>query len=234
MSRVSPNPLSRDFWSLIPYFKAKRDGSINMFQARNRSLKKVTSLSASLVLAALSMSAHADVDFGRGRAFYQCGEGGQLLPMTETSPNRISFDVSKLQLMGRQGDAQLNQRVSCAATIPISVPEGFRVGISMASISGKVLLEGKAKAQANLDVFFSGDESTSKKTSFEGPLEGGKRFTLTNQDKRGMRVIWAECGESQILRVQASLMTSVKRHAKSYAEITADRLGVSYRIEKCE
>lgn len=125
---------------------------------------------------------------------------------------RIEFDQEKnsLKLSFAKYRTDLSDlsknvdRKACSLSIPVVVPAKKRVVISQISLHGKVRLNSGSKSQTSFEAFLSGSKAPQKTKLVNAGNSGLVGRTLF----RRTEVLKSECGKSDLLRLNSSLLQS--------------------------
>lgn len=120
-------------------------------------------------------------------------------------------------------------RKSCSFSIPFKAPANRAVRIRYPRIVGEVVLDGKAQAQVNYEIFFAGLRGNSESLNFHGQPELlEKNFDHITQDQ----VIY-ECGKDGIIRGNSSILVKNPELSSQIALVHVQKFGIKIDTVPC-
>jgi hypothetical protein len=99
-------------------------------------------------------------------------------------------------------------RKSCNISIPVQVPQGYSVAVFSVDYRGFNAIPSGGTNRLDSEYFWAGSRGPHISRSFYGPLNDN--FTVTD-DLMAQALVWAPCGASVNLRVNASMMAQSNR-----------------------
>lgn len=99
-------------------------------------------------------------------------------------------------------------RKSCNLTVPVHVPNGYSVGIFQVDYRGFNRLPWGARARFDAEYFWAGSRGPRVTRHFQGPLN---QDFFVRDELAAKTVVWAPCGQSVNLRVNASISNETNR-----------------------
>jgi hypothetical protein len=163
------------------------------------------------ILSSLLFSAMASADALRlGDPAY----GGSGCPAgtasVNVSPNNDAISILFDQFMTEAGQTTGRRidRKSCNISIPVQVPQGYSVAIFTVDYRGFNAVPRGGMNRLDSEYFWAGSRGPRISRSFYGPTNDN--FTVTD-DLMAQTLVWAPCGASVNLRVNASMMSQSNR-----------------------
>lgn len=118
----------------------------------------------------------------------------------------VLFDQFIAEAGGSTGKSL--DRKSCNLTVPIHVPNGYSVAIFTVDYRGFNQVPSGGFNRFESEYFWAGARGPKITRQFNGPLSDS--FTLTD-NLLATTVVWAPCGQSVNLRVNAAMMAKTNR-----------------------
>jgi hypothetical protein len=178
-----------------------------------------------IALVLVATSAEAQVQLGAIQL------GGTACQLSDVGPIPATLDGGKLQIpaaiMLKKEAARPMSRGTCAFSLPVQVDAGYRLVLSDSSTLGLVNLAKGTKARVSVELFKVGAHGqvlSLEESAVDGKIR--KNFEL----KQAGEVLRTECGESTILRGNASVM--LQGSARATSSIQLIEMGAV--IEACE
>ncbi|TYZ60213.1 hypothetical protein PybrP1_008262 [[Pythium] brassicae (nom. inval.)] len=133
-------------------------------------------------------------------------------------------------------DATVHARVACNGILPLTIPEGYAVGVSSDELRGAVAIPEEADmdaathyAQVSSEVFFAPQRRGPRtKQRFEAP--GASRFSIALPPATTTATTWSACGGPAALRLNTALVAHGRGASVRLGE---DALRFSVRYKKC-
>lgn len=114
-------------------------------------------------------------------------------------------------------------RKYCDITIPIFVPQGYRVGIIRADYRGFNDLPGGAQSQFKVEYFLAGQTTNSYTEVYNGPLTSN---FLLQDTVNTQNVYWSNCGYPTNFRINTDISV-FSNSVNGYASTTLDTADIS-------
>jgi hypothetical protein len=121
------------------------------------------------------------------------------------SPANDAISILFDQFVSEAGSTT-NRRIdrkSCNISIPVKVPQGYSVAVFSIDYRGFNAVPSGGFNRLNSEYFWAGSRGPSIARTFYGPINDN--YTVTD-DLIATSIVWAPCGASVNLRVNASMM----------------------------
>ncbi|MGE0764773.1 MAG: DUF4360 domain-containing protein [Bdellovibrionales bacterium] len=166
-------------------------------------------LLATLAAALFSANVYAD-DIRLGEPSY----GGSGCPAGTASVS-MGFDQKSISVLFDQylamagaGTGLQLDRKSCNLAIPVHVPQGYSISVFEVDYRGYAAVPRGASGLFQVEYFFAGQRGPRAQRSFMGPYD--RDFNI-NHGLAAEALVWSNCGEDVILRVNSSIMARSNR-----------------------
>lgn len=209
--------------------------SLNFNRIGDLMKKLVFSLMSSLIffLTLLPLTSSAQISFGIPAVGGSgCSEENTTVSLESNGQVRIQFSDFMAAVTRRNG-LRLDRKF-CAISIPVSVPEGYRLSITPPSILGSYKLGKSSLALVHSEIFFPGFAGPVFHKIWKTPTSGN--FVL-NQNPSADDELLTECGTSVVVRVNLSA-TVERRDETQNTRVAVHSLGgangFKINYEKCD
>lgn len=132
----------------------------------------------------------------------------------------VHVEFSNFSVSASQENGLFFDRKHCGLSIPITVPQGFKVAVGSPTITGSYILARKSKAVVHSEIFLSSLQRLISDKVLQGPENNN--FVI-DSGLISSSTMWSGCGESVILRI--NVIASLERKSRSAARINLDSLG---------
>lgn len=180
-------------------------------------------LGLSLLMAAIGGSVQAQGFFISAPAYGGSGCPAGTATLTSSPDSQESIILfDQFYTDSWEGNRAL-VRKACALSIPVEVPQGFRLGLSIQT-QGTFWADPGGSISVSREVFLAGNRGQILSQQSDGPDQGEITLDQTVDDQS---ITWSDCGESTNLRANLSL------RSKGPASIQIDALRLQLHIERC-
>lgn len=125
-------------------------------------------------------------------------------------------------------------RKTCNISIPVQVPEGYRIALPVVTVKGANELPVGSYAEVDTETFFSGMRGPRESKRFEGPLRTSYTAMANSVDTTRS---WSPCGVDFNLRVNMSVRVGSHTTNRIKASATVDTIDLGMnrlRWIRCE
>jgi hypothetical protein len=163
-----------------------------------------------------------------------CPDGSVSLVTNPENPALVSIALNSFKLEAGGSTGKSIDRKACGLTIPLRVPQGFRVALVPPKVSGRLRISKSATARLSLEAFIAGSSGNVLTKTIKGPVNAPLVF---DPNPTSDKLDWSSCGKDVNLRANLSLLLMASSSRRSTAVI--NRLGgdnglLEIVLEKCE
>ncbi len=131
------------------------------------------------------------------------------------------YVVSAGQSAGKKLD-----RKSCNVVIPVTVPQGYSVGIFKVDYRGFASIPRGANGSLNIEYFFAGARGPIMRT----PFVNTQQDYLVSHELQTEAVVWTPCGANTNLRINSSILAQSNR-ANEETILTVDSADITSGLQ---